>query len=100
MNKLHECCSCHKFLPNTYKLNSGEFICEKCLNKMGVAQRKISDIIVNLLKDEEITQPEWQVIILEDVINTIKYDNDILEKNKIRKMEKIAKKMEKSFNEK
>lgn len=100
MNKLNECCSCHKFLLNTYKLDTGKFICEECLDKMGIVQREISDTIMNYFKDIGITKPKGQITILEAIINTIKYDNNILEKNKVRKMEKIAKKMEKSFNEK
>lgn len=103
MNKLHECIGCHKYLPNTYKLYNGEFICNECLDKIGIVQREIANTIVDYLKNASITNPENQIFILGDVINTIKYDNGILEKSKIKKMKKIAKKMEKmekQFNEK
>lgn len=88
MNKLHECIGCHKYLSNIYKLDTGEFICKECLDKVGIAQREISNAIVDYLKNISITKPEGQIIVLEDVINTIKYDNDILEKDKVRKMGK------------
>lgn len=82
MQKLRECIGCHKFLLNTYKFKSGKFICKKCLDKIETAQRRISNDIIDYLKDKGITNPNNQIIILENVINSIKFDNNMLGKGR------------------
>lgn len=98
MNKLHECCGCHKYLTKVYKLKSGKYVCRDCLDKIGKEQEMIEKHIIRYLEEQGITNPETQINTLESIVTTMKYENNLLDKKTLELVEKVYKGMEKAFN--
>lgn len=100
MDKLHECCGCHKYLTKVYKLKSGKYVCRDCLDKIDKEQEMIEKHIIKYLEEQGITNPETQINTLESIVTTMKYENNLLDKKTLKLVEKMYKGMEEAFNEK
>lgn len=79
---------------NLIQLLSGKYGCMDCLSKLGKEQNQIrTDIIDYLEADYNITNPIHQANCLKAIAQTILYENNLLDKNEIEKINETYKNM-------
>ena len=80
-----------------FQLESGYYVCKKCMDEVGKEQKKIQNHILNYLAEYDLTSPEEQVNVLEGIAINIKFNNDMLSEEETQAIRNAKERMEKAF---
>ena len=80
-----------------FQLESGYYVCKKCLDEVGEEQKKIQNHILNYLAEYDLTSPEEQINVLEGIAINIRFNNDMLSEEETQAIRNAKERMEKAF---
>lgn len=96
MNKDKKCVQCGS-KDKLFQLESGYYVCKKCMDKVGEEQLKIQKDILGYLKQLDFTTPQEQLNILEGIALNIRFNNGLLDKEYMEKIQDAKERMNKAF---
>lgn len=80
-----------------FQLESGYYVCKKCMDKVGEEQLKIQKDILGYLEQLDFTSPQEQLNILEGIALNIRFNNGLLDKEYMDKIQDAKERMDKAF---
>ncbi len=96
MEKDKKCVQCGS-KNKLFQLESGYYVCKKCMDEVGKEQLKIQKDILDYLKELGYASPETQLNILEGIALNIRFNNGLLDKEYMDKIQDAKERMDKAF---
>lgn len=96
MEKDKKCIQCGS-KDKLFQLESGYYVCKKCLDEVGEEQKKIQNHILNYLAEYDLTSPEEQINVLEGIAMSIRFNNKLLSDEQMKAIQNAKERMDKAF---
>lgn len=81
-----------------FQLESGYYVCKKCMGALGEEQNEIQNYILDYLADNfQIISPTEQISVLEGIAINIRFNNNMLGEEEMQAIRDAKERMEKAF---
>lgn len=97
MEKDEKCIQCGS-KNKLFRLESGCYVCKECMDNLGKEQNEIQGYILDYLADNfQITSPVAQINVLEGIAMNIRFNNEMLDEEKMQTIREAKERMDKAF---